>query len=89
MSMSTHVIGFIPPDEKWKAMKAIYDACEAAGVNTPDEVARFFDHSAPDPRGVEMEIPASKWSDESRQGFEIELSKIPAAVTVIRFFNAF
>ena len=35
MSMSTHVVGFHPPDEKWKEMKAAWDACMAANVNPP------------------------------------------------------
>lgn len=25
MGMSTHVIGFIPPDAKWREMKDVYD----------------------------------------------------------------
>lgn len=32
MSMSLNVMGFKPPDEKWKQMKAAYEACCAAGV---------------------------------------------------------
>jgi hypothetical protein len=42
MSMSMHVIGFVPPDGTWAQMKAIWDACQAAGVSLPDEVEDFF-----------------------------------------------
>jgi hypothetical protein len=42
MSMSTHVKRIVPPDEQWKKMKAIYDSCEAAGIEAPDEVSDYF-----------------------------------------------
>ena len=38
MSMSTNVIGFAPPDDKWLKMKEVYDSCIIAGVNVPREV---------------------------------------------------
>lgn len=88
MGMSSDVIGFRPPDDRWKKMKDVYDACEAAGVPIPSEVDGFFGCEEPDPRGVEIEIPAEKWEDEYRQGFEITVSDIPAGCTVIRFYNS-
>lgn len=88
MSMSTHVIGFAPPDEKWQAMKAIWDSCKAAKIDPPKEVEKFFDYQEPDPAGVEVKIPALEWSDDCREGFEIDVEKIPAHVKVIRFYNS-
>jgi len=71
--MSTHVVGFRPPDEKWKKMKAVWDACEAAGAKIPDEVSDFFDGEEPDARGVEVDLEesdvAKKWRDDGREGF--------------------
>lgn len=87
MGMSTHVIGFVPPDETWQKMKAIYDACEAAGIEPPQEVEDFFD-GEPDPQGQEMEIPHRKWEADAREGFEIDVSAIPPQVKVIRFYNS-
>jgi len=46
MSMSTHVIGFRLPDEKWKQMKAIWDAYDAANLDIPDEVFDYFSEEA-------------------------------------------
>lgn len=42
MGMSTRVYGIILPDEKWKKMKSVYDACRAAGINPPLEVEEFL-----------------------------------------------
>lgn len=93
MSMSTHVIGFAPPDEKWKRMKAVYDSCENAGLPVPKEVHEFFDGGSPDASGVEVDLEKAgaveDWNEDSREGYEIDLSKVPKHVTKIRFYNAY
>lgn len=90
MSMSTHVVGFRAPDEVWQRMKAAYDACKEADIEPPAEVLDFFGHERPDPRGIEVKLPITDWSDTSgaQQGFELAVSDIPPQVTHIRFFNA-
>jgi len=88
MSMSTHVIGFKPPDEKWNKMKAIYDACEVAGVPIPSEVDDFFDGEGPDPAGVEVKLTPREWQDDMRQGYEIDIDSLPKGVKTIRFYNS-
>ena len=87
MSMSKHVIGFVPPDDDWKKMKAIYDACEKAGIEPPDEVNEFFDNEKPDASGQKIEIPHEEWHGDISEGFEIKVSEIPKQVKVIRFYN--
>ena len=91
MGMSSHVIGIKPADRKWKSMKAAWDACEEAGVDAPEEVLKFFDHEDPDPTGVTVDIKSATkgWSIEGCDGFEVNLKKLPADVTVIRFFNSY
>lgn len=93
MSMSSHIVGFRPPDAKWRKMKAAYEACDAAGLDIPDEVASFFNHEAPDDSGVEVEIEDTKavteYSAEMREGYEVDLTKLPPDVKIIRFFNAY
>jgi hypothetical protein len=93
MGMSTHVVGFKPPDDKWKKMKAVYDACRAASVRPPKDVEDFFCDCPPDNRGVEVTIErtacASEYNDSGRQGFEIDIKKLPADVTIIRFYNSY
>lgn len=88
MGMSTHVIGIAPPDETWKKMKAIFDACEEAGVKVPGDVMKFFNHENPDPDGVKIEIKGEKWSDDGASGIQIDLKTLPAHVRYVRFYNA-
>jgi hypothetical protein len=95
MGMSTHVKGFKPPGEKWQQMKAVYDACMAANIEVPGEVSGYFEDGTPDPNGVEIresELTAAgalrDWKDDNRDGFEIDVTKLPADVTVIRFYNS-
>ena len=89
MGMSTHVIGFRPPDRKWKNMKDVWNVCEAAGINPPTEVEEFFGFETPDDNGVEVDLPTTEWSDRVRQGFELNVKDIPKDITVIRFFNSY
>jgi hypothetical protein len=88
MSMSTTVIGFTPPDERWIAMKKIYDACKEAKISIPKEVDTFFDGGAPDEKGVEIKLPIHKWQSDYGQGYELEVKDIPKQCSTIHFFNA-
>lgn len=88
MGMSTSVIGFAPPDEKWQQMKQIWDACQSAGIPVPREVEKFFNDEPPDSAGVEVKLEVTEWHDESREGIEIEVAKIPKHVKLIRFYNS-
>lgn len=90
MGMSTHVIGFKPPDQKWKDMKAIWDTCNKADIEVPEDVGDFFGWEEPDVRGVETEIPMEEWQDidGAGMGYEIEVAKIPKGVKFLRFYNS-
>lgn len=91
MGMSTHVIGFKPADEKWHQMKAIWDNCKAAGISIPDQVEKFFEYETPDDNGVQVEledVAATEWSNEWAVGYEVDVTKLPKDVTVIRFYNS-
>ena len=87
--MSTHVTGFRPPDEHWQKLKAVWDACEAAKLPIPDEVADFFNWEPPDPAGVEVVLPVREWhGGEAGAGYELDLEAIPPGVKTIRFWNS-
>lgn len=92
MGVSTHVIGFRPPDEKFRRMKSAFDACVEAGVEPPVEVQAFFNYESPDEAGVEVEIhecvAVKVWNDSYRSGFEVDVTKLPKDVTVLRFYNS-
>lgn len=82
--MSTYVIGYIPPDDNWQKMRAVWDSCEAAGIDPPDEVDAFFRGVKPDDHGQEINLPYQTWSDDNRYGVEIELIGVPSNVKIIR-----
>jgi hypothetical protein len=92
MSMTTHVIGFRPPDEHWQRMKAAWDACESAGATIPNAVLEFFDHVNPgDAPGAEVALPGAvtEYKSESQQGYEIDVRKLPPSVHIIRVVNSY
>lgn len=91
MGVSSHVYGFVPPDEKWQAMKKVWDACEAAGIVPPKEVAAFFGWETPDSQGVKLEIQQAvkEYRGDAENGFEVEIAKLPPNVKVIRFVNSY
>ena len=92
MSMSTSVSGFVPPDEKFNAMYAVYQSCEKAGVPIPVEVSKFFNGEKPDINGVIIHLthgsPAVKeWHNDYAQGYEVDLTKLPKDIKILRFDN--
>lgn len=93
MSMSTHVIGIRPPNEKWLKMKKVYDVCEAAGVSAPREVDEFFNDEEPDKDGVVVELSyetgVSDYNEEMENGYQIDITKLPKDVTIVRFVNSY
>jgi hypothetical protein len=89
MSMSKYVQGIREPDERWRQMKTVWDTCRAAGVAVPEEVERFFNWEPPDEAGIVVELdphPSVKeWGDDHRDGFEVEIAKLPPNITKLRF----
>ena len=71
MSMSTHVYGFRPPDERWQQMKAVFDASKAAGIQVPIEVESFFENGEPDTSGQEVDLgeAVQEWRADMRDLF--------------------
>lgn len=102
MGMSTHISGLKPIDDDWRKMKAVYDACEAAGIDIPHEVDEFFDCREPDEKGVHVDLPfnnydnndsknhpaISKGSDSSSEWWDVEINSIPPDVKIIRFLHS-
>lgn len=92
MSMSKHVEGIVPPDQKWRDMKRVYDACEKAGIDLPVEVDAFFDGEIPCDQGAVINlidhIAVQPLSDieEMAEGYNIEIAELPKNVKFIRFY---
>ncbi len=94
MGMSTCIVGFVPPDEKWDKMKTIYNACVAADIEIPTEVDKYFDYNNPNKiPGLEINIEhlATDYTDDdlSCEGVELDLSKLPEKIKFIRFYNSY
>lgn len=86
MSMSMHVVGIKPPDDTWKKMLAVREACIAAGVAIPREVYEYFGNEVPDPNGVVVDVRAEGWKDHSREGLIVNISTLPKGVNLLRFY---
>lgn len=91
MSMSTHVVGFRPPDDKWKKMKEAYDACHKAGVMVPPEVDDFFEGEEPSNNDMQVDISKAvkPFRADMQEGYEVDITKLPKDVKVVRFFNSY
>jgi hypothetical protein len=93
MGMSTYVQGFVPPTGKWQSYKNIWEACEAAHVEAPTEVQEFFDYEPPDDNGVVVDINDAvvNYSDANTtsERWEVDITKLPKDVTVVRFVNSY
>lgn len=94
MGMSSHVVAIRPPDERWRQMRAVWDACTAAGIDPPSEVEEFFDGERPDSEGVVIDLrhPRSdavrEWRNDHSEGYEVLLDQLPPDVKILRFYNS-
>lgn len=98
MGMSYHVLAIKPADEKYMKMKAAWDACEAAGIPVPEEVERFFGGEKPDESGMTVSLGSQygklhesveKWTDDMREGFQVDITKLPPGVRFVRFYCSY
>ena len=99
MSMSTHIVGFTPPDREWHLKLAAWKACREAGVAPGHELCKYFgldlgEEQDPDPNGHEVEIPDAKrdWTDgDMCSGIQVDLLVLARQypnVKVLRFYNS-
>jgi hypothetical protein len=96
MGMTCEVVGFKPPTDDYKKKLAAYLACEAASVDAPDELIRYFDGVKPsnvEPTGIEIsqESLGGAVNDlrSDRPGLDVDLTKLPDGVTKLRFFISY
>ncbi len=94
--MSSHVMGLKPVDEKWRKMYAAYKACEEASIDPPKKVLDFFEgveFDSIETTGIEVDLEETdcckEYSGNMKDGFEIEVAKLPKDVKIIRFYNSY
>lgn len=76
------------PHDSWVKMKAVWDACEAAGVGVPDEVAAYFHDEIPEGEGPVVQLQTSRnyrTGDPVVYGLEIDVKDLPKGTRTIRF----
>jgi hypothetical protein len=79
-------------NREWDSMKAVWDACAAAGVDAPDEVTKFFNGEEPvrtsalDPTDA---VTATPDGVDAKDGmtYEVRIDKLPAGAKLL-VFNA-
>lgn len=92
MSMSTYVRGFRKPDDKkFEKYAKVWQYCVEAGVGIPEEVFDYFNCEEPDARGIEVNIDEaiSPYTADMEEGYEVDLSKLPKDLKIIRFYNSY
>lgn len=98
MGMSTHIRGFIPDnDPEYLKHKKILLVCSESGVSLPKETMKYFGtkYEDADKRLLEEKLEVElkegvhykEWGEESSQGYEVDLTKLPKGITKLRFFN--
>jgi len=92
MGMTTSVVGIKPPDTTFKKMLKIWQACKAAAVEPPKLVQDYFNNEDPDEAGVKVDLfnheAVTPFKDESSEGFNIEVGKLPVGVKIVRVYNS-
>lgn len=92
MGWSTNIIGFKPANEKHNQMKAVYYACQSAGIKIPEEVEKYFEGYKPDDSGVRVDNLPQKsireYFGECENGIEVNLDEIPQDIRILRFYNS-
>jgi len=88
-----NVYGIIPPDDKWVGMKAVYDSCMEMDIEVPEAVMEFFGDEPPDEKGVIVDLSdngcAARFSEDMRNGVEIDIDTIPEHIVAIRFVMSY
>jgi len=89
--MSLQITGFKPADKEYKKKQKAWQACVDAEVEPPEELNEYFNYEAPDPAGMEVDIEfcLAKRKVSMQDGFDIDLSKVPNDVKIIRVYYAY
>lgn len=94
--MSTHIKAFIPDtDADFQKHKKILIFCIENEVSLPKETSAYFgsedagEYMLDEKLSVDLKEGQHYryWSDESSQGFEVDLPKLPKGVYKLRFYN--
>lgn len=97
MGMSTHIKAFIPDtDPEYVKHKEILQVCNKHNVTLPKETSKYFDNLYPNEVlldnkleiKLEPNVHFTRWREDSSEGFELDLTKLPNGITKLRFYNS-
>lgn len=89
--MDVYAVGVKAPTEEYKKKVEAYRACEAAGLEIPAELEKYFNYDEPPEDGMEVDI------DEAVSGnvmyddgvMTIDLAKLPPDLTHIKVVGSY
>lgn len=87
MSRDVSITGYRPPNEQFKKMGAVYDACRAAKIPIPEEVLKYFNYESPPSHGgvsVKIESAITALPGPVVWEWTIDVSKLPQGLPYIR-----
>ena len=93
MKTYSHIVGFRKSDVEWNKMKKIWNNCIAADVIIPTKVITFFNHEDHNQHiykyglEVSIDIAICEKKIEKHNCLEINLSKVPKGIKIIRVYN--
>ena len=89
MSVSYTVKGIIPITDEYKKRLAIYKNCRELKISPPEEIRKYFeDEHEPCGDGIIVQLKddaLSSGGNMSSWHYDVDLSKLPAGVTKVRF----
>ncbi len=80
----TTIQGYRQPEGKWKSMRAVWDACEAANVAVPAKVREFFHWETPVEKPGLLVVDISAAVTKRADGWDVDLRRLPADVHILR-----
>ncbi len=96
MGMSTSVVAFRDMGGEFTRMVEVKLFCEAHHVSYPKEVQDYFGSNVIESvetlrdelLTVDLGGALTEWQDESAQGYEVDVTKLPSEVKTLRFYNS-
>jgi hypothetical protein len=98
MGMSTHLIALRDMDGEFAKMLKAKLFCDENRLSYPAEVEAYFQGMADESESllcnefleVDIRVAVTEWRDNgaSREGYEVEIAKLPPEVKTIRFYNS-
>lgn len=101
MSTSYYIKAVKPADDKYKQMATAWRACEAAAVDIPESVLKYFNNERPDDVGVVVDLSNGSLqranakrhhciiehdaTEHGRVFYDVDVTLLPVGTRYVRF----